>query len=130
MNPVILIVDDYDSVRVSLRFFLEANGYDVRDASGLAGALAIAQQETLHAAIVDVHLEGMTGYRVCKALKALNAALPVWLMTASPGDDIRRAAAAEGALGVFAKPFDQPALLATLARLVPTAATSEPAQVG
>jgi CheY-like chemotaxis protein len=110
MARTLLVVDDDKSVRDSLRFLIERRGYTVIPAEYGAKAVALAAQHPIDGALVDVHMAGMNGVEVCRALRAQAAEagreVAVWLMTGAPTTDIVKAAAEAGALVVLAKPFD------------------------
>lgn len=114
MRRTILVVDDDQSVRDSLRFLLERRGYDVVLAENGARALELAAASRFDAAMVDVHMPGMNGVEVCRALRAQAAqaghALAVWMMTGARTAELARSAAAAGALATLPKPFDYPEL--------------------
>lgn len=57
----LLIIDDEESVQMSLRFYFEDEGFDVRVASDSNAALEIVKQEKIPVAIVDIRLPGIDG---------------------------------------------------------------------
>jgi len=81
-------------------------------------AITVAKQRTIDAALIDVHMPGMSGIEVCRALRAENAttgtAPSVWMITGAPTAEIRRLAIEAGALAVLAKPFGVDELLGRL----------------
>lgn len=112
MNPAlrtILVVDDNPSVIQILRHVLIDRGYHVVTAAGGGEALALAKEHTVDAALIDVHMPGMNGIEVCRALRdqavATGRAISVWLITGAPTAEIHKQAAEVGALAVLAKPF-------------------------
>src|ERR1051325_10903764 len=110
MAPKLLIVDDDTSVRDSLRFLLERRGYDVTAAEHGAKALSLAAEQPVDAALVDVHMPGMDGIAVFRALHTQAAetgrAISVWMMSGARTSETAKAAAEAGALEVLPKPFD------------------------
>lgn len=112
VNPAlrtILVVDDNPSVTQILGYVLIGRGYNVVTAAGGAEALALAKAQTVDAALIDVHMPGMNGIEVCRALReqgvAIGRAMPTWLITGAPTAEIHKLAAEAGALAVLAKPF-------------------------
>ena len=113
-----LIIDDQQSVRVSLSFSLECAGYRVLTADSGRAAIAIAESEYFDGALVDVHMPGMNGFDTCIALQSKTSAEGrsprLWLMTGVCTSDVERRGKELGALGVFRKPFEFPHFLQTL----------------
>ena len=112
----ILIVDDEEDVRLPLRRFLAAKGYEVLEAEGAATAQDCATKQSLDAAIVDFSLPDGNGLDVLRALKGQDASLPVVLLTAHGTIDLAVKAVKEGAEQFLTKPVELPALLVILER--------------
>ncbi|HVU32535.1 MAG TPA: response regulator [Opitutaceae bacterium] len=114
MPRTLLVVDDNQSVRESLRFLLLRRGYTVLVAEGGAEALSLAEQTAVDGAIIDVNMPGMNGIEVCRALRtrAVDAGreIAVWMMTGARTPETVRLAREAGAIDLFGKPFDVPAL--------------------
>lgn len=110
MTRALLIVDDNEAVRESLRFLFEHRGYVTAVASNGAEAIALAGQRAFDGAIIDVNMPGMNGLAVCRSLQARAAEtgheLAVWMMTGARTSDLAKAATEAGALALLAKPFD------------------------
>ena len=81
--PLILAVDDEASNLQLLRQILQ-DDYRLLFAKDGARALELARQETPELVLLDVMMPGMTGYEVCRTLKAdrATAAIPVIFVTA------------------------------------------------
>jgi len=114
----VLVVDDNPSVTQILGHVLACHGYSVATAASGMEAITVAKQRTIDAALIDVHMPGMSGIEVCRALRAENAttgtAPSVWMITGAPTAEIRRLAIEAGALAVLAKPFGVDELLGRL----------------
>ena len=65
----ILIVDDEPDLLTVLKFGLEADGFDVIQASDGEQGLALARQHVPDLIVLDLMLPRMDGYKVCRALK-------------------------------------------------------------
>ena len=80
MNSLLFIEDD-DQIRLALRLGLEDEGYEVREAadgrSGLAAFHALAPDLVL----LDIRLPDMSGFDVCRALRAMSI-VPIVMVTA------------------------------------------------
>ena len=76
------------------------------------------------ARLLDVHLPGMTGFEVLAQARVLNASLPAIIITAFDDDATRQTARLARVSAFFRKPFDNQALLQTIAECVaPRAST-------
>lgn len=113
----ILIVDDQDAVRVTLAFLLSET-YRVIAADSGPKAIALATEESIEGALIDLHMPVMNGFETCKRLQAQAAAagrtLRVWFMSAAFTTESKRRAEELGALGLMTKPFDHDQLLGGL----------------
>ena len=81
MGRHILIVDDDELVRESLGDRLKAHGYGVSEASRVDVALKVFSADTFDAAIVDYELPDGTALDLIPKLKALDASIPVLVLT-------------------------------------------------
>jgi len=110
MTRTLLVIDDNNSVRESLRFLLERRGYTVLVAENGPEGIALASQHAVDGAMVDVNMPGMNGITVCKALRArateTGRNIAVWMMTGARTPELTKAAAEAGALTLLPKPFD------------------------
>jgi DNA-binding response OmpR family regulator len=111
-----LVVDDEKTVRDSLRFLLEREGYKVVVARDGIEAITVAAQQPIDGAMIDVHMPVMNGIEICRALQQQAAlagrAVAVWMMSGARTAQATQAAAEAGALALLGKPFDYKALLA------------------
>lgn len=118
IQRTMLIIDDQQSVRVSLEYLLGLTGYRVIGADSGASGIALAANEPIDGALIDVHMPVMNGFETCQRLQAQASAhglmLRIWFMTGAPSNAVVRRASELGTFGVFGKPFDYPAFLAQL----------------
>ncbi|HEX6249232.1 MAG TPA: response regulator transcription factor [Nocardioidaceae bacterium] len=114
----ILVVDDDQSVRDSLRRSLEFNGYDVSVAQDGAEALALIGQSSPDALVIDVMMPRLDGLETTRALRTAGNDLPILVLTArdSVGDRVEGLDA--GADDYLTKPFALEELLARLRALL------------
>lgn len=114
MPRTLLVIDDNRSVRESLKFLLLRRGYIVLIAEGGREALALSAQHPVDGALVDVNMPEMNGIEVCRALRqqatAAGREIAVWMMTGARTSEVLKQAREAGALDLFGKPFDLPAL--------------------
>ncbi len=113
-----LVVDDQHGVCVSLSYLLETAGYVVRTAASGQTAIAMAENETIDGALIDVHMPVMNGFDTCIALQSraatLGRSIRVWFMTGAYTSVLERRCTEVGGLGVFSKPFEFSDLLARI----------------
>ncbi|MHB2205679.1 response regulator transcription factor [Methylobacterium sp. CM6257] len=108
----VLVVDDDEAVRRSLKFALELEGLDVRlytDAAHLLGETSLPGTGCL---VVDQHMPGMDGIELVGQLRGREVGLPAILVTARPSEDLQQRARRAGFLRVVEKPFEDGSLLA------------------
>lgn len=81
----ILLIEDDDSIRVSLALALGKHGHDVEQASSGEQGLT-AMQRGPQAVVLDLMLPGMDGFEVCRRIRAAsNVAI---IMVTARGDDM------------------------------------------
>ena len=69
MPKTILIAEDDADIRAVLRLYLESEGFGVLEAPDGEKALALALEQNPDAAILDVMMPGMDGFRLTRALR-------------------------------------------------------------
>lgn len=107
----VAVVDDDDDVRDSLRFLLEATGYDVVTFGSASEFLSSPGIDELACALVDHHMPQVTGLELVARIRATWPELPVALMTGSPSAELTRRAQELGVTDIFEKPLQEQALL-------------------
>ena len=103
----VLVVDDEPDVRLLCRVNLEAEGFQVSEASN-GEALSIAALDKPDAIVLDLMMPGMDGWEVLSHLKAdpYTEHIPVIIVTARSSQEERRRGLSEGAAAFVTKPFD------------------------
>lgn len=111
----LLYVDDTEEQRYAMRRILEGAGYTVLEAGTGAEALQKLHPEVL-AVVLDVKLPDMSGYEVCRRIKAApaTAAIPVLQISASFADPTLRAAGLSGGADAYVAQPVHPAELLSL----------------
>jgi two-component system, OmpR family, response regulator MprA len=114
----ILVVDDDQAVRDSLRRSLAFNGYDVELAGdGLAALESIARNRP-DAVVLDVMMPRLDGLEACRRLRSAGEDLPILVLTARDAVSDRVAGLDAGADDYLPKPFALEELLARLRALL------------
>ncbi len=124
-----LVVDDDQAVRESLRRSLEFNGYAVSLASDGADALARIGGANPDVVIMDVMMPRLDGIETTKALRKAGNDVPILVLTARDAVGDRVEGLDAGADDYLTKPFALQELLARLRallrRVVPLEASDE-----
>lgn len=68
--PVILLVDDDESVRTSLHRLLDAYGYEVYEAADRASAIQEARSRHPQIMILDLHMASVSGLQIARVVRA------------------------------------------------------------
>ncbi|WDP88563.1 MAG: sigma-54-dependent Fis family transcriptional regulator [Desulfobacter sp.] len=114
----ILIIDDDDQLRTSFSNLLREEGYDVVSAASGEAGLEIVETTPLDLVILDVRLPGINGIDAFKAIKKIDATLPVIIVTAFGTTETAIEAIKAGAFDYLLKPFDVPEMLAMIIQAV------------
>lgn len=123
----ILIVDDEVRLADGVRRGLEAEGMVVDVAHNGVDGLARARDDDYDAIVLDVMMPGMSGYRVCQALRAEGDWTPVLFLTAKDGEWDEVEGLDTGGDDWLTKPFSYPVLVARLRALVRRGVRERPA---
>jgi DNA-binding response OmpR family regulator len=108
----VLMVEDEPEMQVILRDNLEYEGYDVLSAATGESGLQIAAARQPDLVLLDVMLPRMSGYEVCRRLRADRFTMPIIMLTARNAELDRVAGLELGADDYIGKPFGVRELLA------------------
>ena len=105
-QPLVLLVDDDESIHVQARQFL--GGFSVECAANGRNALAILPALLPDLVILDVVMPGLNGFETCRAMRALPAArlVPIMMVTGLDDFDSIEQAYRAGATDFIAKPIN------------------------
>jgi signal transduction histidine kinase len=114
-KPTLLIVDDEEGPRQSLRFVFKED-YNILVASDGREALDLARKNKVQVAVLDILMTGMSGVEVLKHLKEIDPTLEAIMLTAYETIETARQALRYGACDYLNKPFDIPTVRSAVAR--------------
>lgn len=107
----ILVVEDDETLRKTLVYNLEKEGYKVRQTGDGADALTIAREQMPDLIILDVMLPSLDGLSVCRILRK-ESDVPIVMLTARDSEVDRIVGLEIGADDYIVKPFSLGELLA------------------
>lgn len=105
-RPRILLIDDEPAIRRFVQVLL-TDQFDLEVASGGEQGLAMAETTKPDLILLDLYMQGMDGFDVCKQLKAKSATrdIPVAMFTAVAREHEREKGFSVGAVDYITKPF-------------------------
>jgi len=111
----IVLVEDQDDLRVSVRTLLQHHGHRVSEESDGVAGLARILDERPEFAIVDIGLRGLNGYDIARRVRAVLGSSIRLIATTGHGLERDRSEALAAGFDVhLVKPFDLAALEALL----------------
>ncbi len=114
----VLVVDDEEAIRESLRMILEYEGYRVREAGNGAEGLEAIRKAAPDAVLLDIKMPEMDGLQVLKAIQDRGYDMPVLIITGH-GDVATAVEATQGgAFDFFEKPLQRERVLVSLRNAV------------
>ena len=116
--PLISIVDDDLSVRRALRRLVQSAGYTVETFASAREFLDSLPTGRTACLVLDIHLEGMSGFELQERMAADPSPIPVIFITAHDDALTRSRIEKSGAAGHLWKPFDGQAVLDAIGRAV------------
>jgi two-component system chemotaxis response regulator CheY len=110
----VLVVDDDETIRVTVTETLDMEGYPVRAASDGAEALEQIEQDLPRVVLLDMRMPVMDGWGFAREVAERGLATSIVVMSAAA--DARRWASEIGASGVLPKPFELDDLISLVER--------------
>jgi len=115
----VLVVDDAEGIRAFLANLLELKGYDVDTAEDGRGALALLEGGAAPDVILlDVMMPGIDGVETLRRIRALDASVPVVMLSVIGKASTIVEAMQLGAADYLNKPFEATLLEATLEKVL------------
>jgi FixJ family two-component response regulator len=118
---LVAVVDDEESVRKSLRRLFSAFDLDAATFASGQEFLDSLPDRSPDCLVLDLQMPGLSGLEVQRRLTAGGIRVPTIIITADDAPETRQRCLSAGTAAYLCKPFDDHALLAMIARLVPGA---------
>lgn len=115
-KPVLIIVDDEESIRSTLSGIFEDEGYETLTAGSGEEAIKLAKEAAPDVMILDIWLPGMDGVQTLKELLESTPDLPVIIITAEAKIELAVKATKIGAYDFMEKPLSRDKILLTVNR--------------
>ena len=116
--PMIAIVDDDPSVRRALHRLVQSAGYTVQTFASAHEFLDSLPGRRAACLVLDIHLDGMSGFDLQERLAADRVGVPVIFISAHDDARTRKRIERSGAAGHLWKPVDEQELLGVLRRAI------------
>jgi len=126
--PLVCVVDDEDSVARSMARLLRADGFRVHAFPDGSAFLDGMLQWRPDCVLLDVHMPGMSGLDVLRALSQRTEVPPVITCSGDDAPDLPARARALGSLAHLRKPLDEFALLRAIHAAIDASTGPEPPQ--
>jgi FixJ family two-component response regulator len=115
----VAVVDDDTSLRNALVSLLQASDYEATGFENAEAFLGSPNADTADCLITDIHMPGMSGIELNRAMAKRRSSLPVILMTALHEKATLDDALASGPVCLLSKPFEGERLLECLDKVFP-----------
>ena len=114
----VLVVDDHADIRRLIRMTLDFEDFEVREAPDGPQALAVLQDWTPDAILIDVMMPGMDGFSLCRTIREQPATrhIPVLFLSARGHARDTDEGLKAGASAYLIKPFSPLQLIHELSR--------------
>ncbi len=116
MSETILVVDDEEKIRQTLRGVLADEGFDVLEAENGRAALDVLSQQVPRLAIVDIWMPEIDGIELVQRMRAQAPQLPIIVISGHGTIETAVKVIRLGAFDFLEKPFQLDALLRVVGR--------------
>ena len=114
MKPRILVIDDEQGIRDSMRMILEYEGYDVLQSGSAQEGMTLIAREPPDLVFLDIKMPGMDGLEALGRIKAAHEALPVVIVSGHGTVSTAVEATRKGAFDFIEKPLERERVLLTI----------------
>ena len=125
----VLVVEDERRLAAAVRRGLQAEGFAVDVAHNGEDGLHLAREGAYDALVLDLMLPKISGYRICRQLRAERNWVPILILSAKDGEYDQADGLDLGADDYLTKPFSYVVLAARLRALLRRGAQPRPAQL-
>ncbi len=114
----ILVVDNHDGFRRSLRRYLTAAGFDVIEAASSEEALEVLDQSHVDLVLTDLNMPGICGVELISLIRSKEGygSLPIFVLSVTSNENMIEKAFENGASAFLQKPFSLEEFYAELER--------------
>jgi UDP-3-O-[3-hydroxymyristoyl] N-acetylglucosamine deacetylase len=116
VNETVLVVDDEERIRSSIRGILSDEGFRVVDTGSSPAVMDLIARESPAIVLLDVWMPEMDGIELLRRIKAEQPRVPVIMISGHANIQNAVAATKLGAADFIQKPFSVSGLLASIAR--------------
>ncbi|MCA1644771.1 MAG: hybrid sensor histidine kinase/response regulator [Chloroflexi bacterium] len=116
--PRVLVVDDEETVMVTIQGILELDGYAVTATTSGEDALELIRTHSFDVVLTDLRMDGMDGIDLLKVVRSQSPDTVTLMLTGYASLDSALTALREGAYDYLVKPCDVVDLRATVSRAV------------
>ena len=116
--PVILAVEDSESIRNLIKTYLLRDGYKVETAADGREALVIIEKTKVDLMIADIMMPGMDGFALTRELRTSGYSFPILMVTARESIRDKREGFIAGTDDYMVKPVDFDEMLLRVAALL------------
>ncbi len=106
----VLIVDDEESIRITLAEFIKEDGYTVHTAEDAAEALRLMDEHAFDVVVTDIVLPRVNGVALLKMIHERSPDTQVIMLTGDPAVETAAEAVRAGAFDYLTKPVSQNAI--------------------
>jgi two-component system alkaline phosphatase synthesis response regulator PhoP len=114
----ILLVEDEENIRETVKLNLELENYEVVATGDSKLALKYTQEQHFDLLILDVMLPEVSGFQICEQVRLTNREVPIIFLTAKDTAQDRVSGLRRGADDYLTKPFNLEELLLRVERLI------------
>lgn len=120
MGKKILVVDDSVSIRKSVGFVLEQDGFEIVEAVDGLDGLQKAEGNKCDCIVTDINMPNMDGIAFTKELRTIPAYkfVPIIMLTTENQESKMQEGRAAGATGWIVKPFTAEKLSAVIKKVI------------
>ena len=116
----ILLVDDEESIRITVGEFIREEGHEVSSAENVEEAFQLMKENNYDVIVTDIIMPKITGIELLKKIRETSTDIPIIMMTGEPEVNTASAAVRAGAFDYLAKPISSEAIKKVIRNAVTT----------